>query len=543
MTTGGKYLFLLALFGCTMAVSAADPSPWDAWRLGYTNYELGEQVRNRGDYSAALEAFEKSRKYYQTVKRARPDWNQKVIRERLAACDKQIAELRTLMGNSAPAEVITPPGVPPVGKKDTAGKRKTERSVSEDRYNEAQGRIAVLEHELATLRAEQRKTRDFEREMSKLTLDLRRERERNALLEKSCRKLQEELKKPDSALTELRAQLVKKHSELENSERTIRSLEERLRRSEQRGMELTRDKKILGNQLQQAADERARVEREAEVLKGSAAQMRERAEKLSLRIMELESSLKEAEAEVRKNASARKSGESVGTEELIRLRSIVRSAETRAAQFQRQAVALQKDNEALLKRLQTLEQDYSKSEQERISARAAAAKLATGVETMGAELTAARELQHRLDGDLKRAMSELDEHRKRLSQRDSDDFKALVEARSRQNAQENTITELKKRVADLEVLVADGKKSIARLLHEAGRSKQAMDKLIAEKASLASELATISPDAEKFRELYPRYEKLARNFEALRKENQENRIKLMLAMAQENEAKETKETV
>ena len=91
MMSNRKSLFCLALVCCGLVARAADPSPWDAWRLGYTNYELGENVRNRGDYSAALEAFEKSRKYYQAVKRARPDWNQKVIRERLIACDPQAA--------------------------------------------------------------------------------------------------------------------------------------------------------------------------------------------------------------------------------------------------------------------------------------------------------------------------------------------------------------------------------------------------------------------------------------------------------------------
>ena len=98
-----RFVLLPAALLTAWSLRAAELSPWDEWRLGYTSFEIGEQKRSRGDYTEALAAFEKSRGHYQAVKRARPDWNQKVIRERLVACDRQISELRRLLGDKAPA--------------------------------------------------------------------------------------------------------------------------------------------------------------------------------------------------------------------------------------------------------------------------------------------------------------------------------------------------------------------------------------------------------------------------------------------------------
>ena len=75
-----EQILLGAALLCWLPLAAADVSPWDAWRLGYTNFELGQQLRDRGDYTRAREAFVKARDHYDTVRKARPDWNQRVIR-------------------------------------------------------------------------------------------------------------------------------------------------------------------------------------------------------------------------------------------------------------------------------------------------------------------------------------------------------------------------------------------------------------------------------------------------------------------------------
>ena len=74
------------------AASLADVSPWDAWRLGYTCFEQGEGFRDRGEYTQALKSFSEALEHYNSVRRARPDWNQKVIARRIADCEKNAKE-------------------------------------------------------------------------------------------------------------------------------------------------------------------------------------------------------------------------------------------------------------------------------------------------------------------------------------------------------------------------------------------------------------------------------------------------------------------
>ena len=66
-------LFLAALSILGMLQLWAAPSPWDSWRSGYTNFEQGESLRERGSYTEALRFFEKARKNYMAVRAARPD--------------------------------------------------------------------------------------------------------------------------------------------------------------------------------------------------------------------------------------------------------------------------------------------------------------------------------------------------------------------------------------------------------------------------------------------------------------------------------------
>ena len=93
-------------------VLTAAPSPWDSWRSGYTNFEHGEMLREKGSYTQALKFFERARKNYLAVRSARPDWNQRVIADRLRDCDRQIAELKRLLNESGtpqnPGKTETP---------------------------------------------------------------------------------------------------------------------------------------------------------------------------------------------------------------------------------------------------------------------------------------------------------------------------------------------------------------------------------------------------------------------------------------------------
>lgn len=69
-------------------------SPWEAWRQGFSNYEKGEQSKNRGDNDEALKCFQRAREYYVAVQNNRPEWNQKIIGSRIKMCDQEITELK-----------------------------------------------------------------------------------------------------------------------------------------------------------------------------------------------------------------------------------------------------------------------------------------------------------------------------------------------------------------------------------------------------------------------------------------------------------------
>ena len=199
-----QFVLLLAASLTALSLRAAELSPWDEWRLGYTSFEIGEQKRSRGDYTAALAAFEKSRGHYLAVKRSRPDWNQKVIRERLIACERQIADLRRLLGDKAPAPKGG--GAEPKGGAPTA-KTETPRGTGSDdaaQLRKLRAELAEAKSELEELRSERARRGNYETEIANLLRDRKIAREKYALLEKRCRKLQEELKKPENGFVSLR---------------------------------------------------------------------------------------------------------------------------------------------------------------------------------------------------------------------------------------------------------------------------------------------------------------------------------------------------
>jgi DNA repair exonuclease SbcCD ATPase subunit len=552
----GSSLAVILLLAVTTA--AAHLSPWDEWRLGYTNFEIGEQTRTRGDYTASLEAFEKSKRHYQAVKKARPDWNQKVIRERLEACDKQINELRRLLGDKAPA-----PASPQ--EKDGAKPSTAERVATspagarhadsaEEQLRRVRRELAEATTELDELRRERANRRNSETEIANLIRDQRIAREKYALLEKSYRKLQEDLKKPESSLQELRKQLLEKHDRLTDAEKTIRLLEERLRREEQNMATSNREKIQLRKQLQQLEETRQRIQAEADGIRTELGSAQERGRKAEMRAAELEKSLSVAEAraadlakslresEANRSSVANQASAAVAenSEELARLRAYADAADKRTKQFQQQCVDLRRECDEMLKKLQAAEQLRSSSEENFANVRAEAEKEHTRAESLADELTKVRELQRRQEAELTKVLAEIEPLKERLARRDSDDFKGMVEAQSALRKLEEEVAALKNREAENNVVLAEEKKLTASLRQKLEDVKQALLKARGRVKSSEQELEAVRGDAEKFRELAPRYQELERNFAALHRENQENRIKLAAASPREAELRRIK---
>ncbi|MBQ6352071.1 MAG: hypothetical protein IJJ28_02240, partial [Lentisphaeria bacterium] len=533
-------------------LAAADLSPWDEWRLGYTNFEIGEQARNRGDYTASLEAFGKSLRHYQAVRRARPDWNQKVIRERLNACEKQISELRHLLGDKAPAAAPKSAGdrrAADTGKKPERGAVAPAADGSGATIRRLRAELAEANAELEELRRLRASRRNYENEIANLIRDQRIAREKYSLLEKSYQKLQAELKKPDSALRELRRQLLEKHERLTDAEKTIRLLEERRRRDEQTALDMNRDKNQLRNQLRRAEEAFQRLQRESDAARSALEAERGRVRGAEARRTELERELdasrtRIAELEKGLRAASEHGGEvrltDAEAKEFTRLRTVTAAAEKRAEQFQKQCVTLRRESDELLIKLQTAEQLRRNHEADAVAVRAEADKERTRADSLADELTRSREIQRGLEAELKRALAEIAPLRSRLENRDSEDFKGMVEARSALRTLEAELAALRTREAEQKVVIAEEKKHSAATLRQVDDVRKALIKTRGRVKSAEDELAAVRVEAEKFRELEPRYRELARNFAALNRENQENRVKLAAASPREAELRRIK---
>jgi Flp pilus assembly protein TadD len=77
-------------------------SPWAAWRKGFSYFEEGEKCREKGEDSKALEAYRKAYQCYYSVKKARPNWNQQIIGNRIRMCEREINRLSKKVGTPPP---------------------------------------------------------------------------------------------------------------------------------------------------------------------------------------------------------------------------------------------------------------------------------------------------------------------------------------------------------------------------------------------------------------------------------------------------------
>ncbi len=255
MTGIKRTLCALAAAG-GLLLFAADVSPWDAWRLGYTNFELGEQHRDRGEYTQALEAFQKALENYQAVKKARPDWNQRVISERIADCERETANLKRLLGNTTPPPDSSEPAVTELpGEADVLRKQ-----------------LAEAEAEIEKLRSNDSKTRNLEAEITHLMRDQRIAADKYALLEQRYRQLEEQSKRPDSRIAELQSQLLELRTAAEITANRLKLAEEKSARLEEQGFKSTNSLRAAENALKLRDETISELNRQLEELRRSAAE-------------------------------------------------------------------------------------------------------------------------------------------------------------------------------------------------------------------------------------------------------------------------------
>ena len=183
-----KHLFIAALLAAVLPLlSGAAKNAWDIWREGYETYHKGEILRDRGEHSQALETFRRALALYQEIQRARPDWDQNIIKSRIADCEREIANARKLLGDSN--ETVVP--ARPEPKVENYRKRVADLTAA----NEA------LQKEIERLKAN-------EVDALKLLREQRVLQEKCALLEKQKLELEKKGSDPGVEVEKLSRQLV-----------------------------------------------------------------------------------------------------------------------------------------------------------------------------------------------------------------------------------------------------------------------------------------------------------------------------------------------
>ena len=258
MKKTGLFLAVFALVLCRLC---ADVSPWDAWRLGYTCFEQGEGCRDRGEYTKALKAFQEALEHYNNVRRARPDWNQKVIARRIADCERETERMKRLLGDQEPSQekmaesgaAMLRPAAP-----------ETAREMDDIRK-----KLSEATAELDSLRRRTSAQRNYEQEITQLLRDRRVAQERYTLLERRYRDLDKASRQPDRRTQELREQLVEEKMRTEQLKKQVATLERRRQTDEKRFQDLENERRLLARQMADRTSEISRLQSESAGLKSS----------------------------------------------------------------------------------------------------------------------------------------------------------------------------------------------------------------------------------------------------------------------------------
>jgi len=207
-----KRIFLLTIFAFCLMMTAVTPclraddddeeefSPWTAWRKGFGYYEKGERSREKGKNDEALTAYRKAYQYYYSVKKARPNWNQKIIDERIRMCQREIDKLNKLVGTPSSARVDS--GYDQ-GKDFSAELQSTKAELIS--YKK---KLFAALMELNELRQRSKQQKNNLEQIEDLMREKRIFVEEYKLLQEKYAKLQNEKKKPSENEKRLQTQLV-----------------------------------------------------------------------------------------------------------------------------------------------------------------------------------------------------------------------------------------------------------------------------------------------------------------------------------------------
>ena len=557
---------------CTVLKSA--PTPWDEWRSGYINCEKGEEQYERGNYTAALALFERARKSYFAVRSSRPDWNQRVIAERIAECDRKIKELRSLLANaknkqqrkSASSTAAKPAGTPgkpaPSGtgktsaqqvSVNTAGSDGTDLTVATENDSAAvlelrsalkrvrtaleqsrkdtitlRTKFLEIQGELVALKKNSGSQRNFEQEIAKLVRDRRIAQEKYDLLAARCKSLEAEISKPNTHIEALNARLLEERANYDRELKRVSELEEQLKSEEAQARESRLARSAAEKVILQLKDSQASLNSEILLLKQRLQESLNKNQELSDELERNKKHNAELAEVIRKGASGENSGDAATAALAADLRKTIAERDSRIAAFERKIPELNANIAALKEQLKAERAQIEDMKKEFDRGRAALEKSVSDADALRKQNTV-------LSAEIKQLASRNSELDKRLETRDSEDFRNAAAARETCRKLEKDILALQSELVAVResanssnAKIADLERQLKSASAELQNTRNREIALTAVKEQQGVELARLNQVAAEFAEL-------KRNFDALTSENRENRAMLAAAKPKEQE--------
>lgn len=256
----------LVLLAVLPLLSGAAKNAWDTWREGYVAYQKGEAARDRGEFTLAYESFRKSLELYREIQRSRPDWDQNIIRQRIADSERELEKVRQLLGVETPS--ASPEPVAPV--EPPAAARGVDFVEQESRKRELEiyrKKIVDLSVESDQLRKEVERLKGNEVDALKLLREQRVLRENATLLEQQVKALEKQLQEPDTRVEELRKQLIEEKMNSDLLAKRLQLAEARAQKLDKEAVDLNRGKGLAEAAAKANAEDVTRLNREMEELR------------------------------------------------------------------------------------------------------------------------------------------------------------------------------------------------------------------------------------------------------------------------------------
>lgn len=540
----------LCVFAFLLVASAlAAASPWDSWRSGYTTYEQGEKLSELGNYTEALKRFRASKQHYLSVRRARPDWNQRVIAARIADCDKQISRIEALLypkkrpaspqkqqppgaavgKNSQPVAATTPAAVEPrnidtYGGSDDTPALAAQKAEYEQKLAALRRQLAAAESQNRTLQQQLVKQRNFEREISNLVHDRKVALEKQALLEARLKQLETDMAKPDTRIEELQTQLVETKMTLARENKKRQEIEAELEKVKKQAYE---------HQLARSAAEKllARSESEKRQFAADAARVAESEKNAVQRANELAARLESAGKQIEEltaSIGTQQSASADATLAITALKQNIAAKDEAIAALQKELKQL---NQIIAERNALIMEEQKNSSELKKDLMIAVAERKKLQENI-AEL---QKSSARLADDVKQLSESNRKLSARLATRDSEDFRNAAAAQETCRRLEKDLLVLQTQLVELRSISENKNRQISELQRQLKSSASELALARTELKQSNEKLAENSKAAGEIAALQQKLATLQRNFDALNAENQENRALVAAAKPKEAE--------